>query len=251
MRTLIFGDVHGCLYELRELINRFKPQKDDLVISAGDLIDKGPDPQGVLQFAAGLGMLTVMGNHDEKLRRFIKYMWANKPERAAKIKRADELYKLYSDIPAWVQQYVVDMPTYYRDPSGFCVVHGGIEPVCQKMPYEPKESKTLAKAERGALWTTKWVRYIRQETGRMIPMGDEGPEDPFWADIYDGRFGTAYFGHQPFINAEPPKFKHAVALDTGCVFGGHLTGAVLVDGKLKELIKVKAREKYCDPAKYY
>ena len=32
----------------------------------------------------------------------------------------------------------------------------------------------------------------------MKSLGDEAPTDPYWAEVYDGRFGHVVFGHEAF-----------------------------------------------------
>jgi len=42
-RTIIVGDVHGCVDELRLLLRQCSYAKGDRVVLAGDLVAKGPD----------------------------------------------------------------------------------------------------------------------------------------------------------------------------------------------------------------
>jgi hypothetical protein len=81
-------------------------------------------------------------------------------------------------------------------------------------------------------------REFRPE-GEYLPLGAEGPDDPYWAAIYDGRFGHVYFGHNPFSGAKAPiEFLHATALDLGAVYGGRLAAAVLEPGARPRLVTV-------------
>ena len=48
-RYLFIGDVHGCIDELRELLDRAELREDDIVVSLGDLVRKGPDPAGCVR----------------------------------------------------------------------------------------------------------------------------------------------------------------------------------------------------------
>jgi len=67
-RTILIGDIHGCLAELQELMVACAVDwKADRVISVGDLVAKGPDSHGVLQMVRETGMRAVLGNHDAKL----------------------------------------------------------------------------------------------------------------------------------------------------------------------------------------
>ena len=64
MRTVVIGDVHGCLDELQRLVERCGVVRGDRVVLVGDLVAKGPDSQGVVQYLRERGYLAVLGNHD-------------------------------------------------------------------------------------------------------------------------------------------------------------------------------------------
>jgi hypothetical protein len=80
-RTVVIGDVHGCLEELKELLaeiaayddGRGLPKGRDRLIFVGDLVDRGPDPVGVVHFVQDLGAACVLGNHEEKHVRWAKH----------------------------------------------------------------------------------------------------------------------------------------------------------------------------------
>lgn len=61
------GDVHGMKNELDSLLEKvdFNSKHDHLIL-AGDMIDKGPDSQGVIDLAMEVGASCVMGNHEHK-----------------------------------------------------------------------------------------------------------------------------------------------------------------------------------------
>ena len=70
MQTLIIGDIHGCYAELLELLDRAAIGADDLVVSVGDLVDRGPDPGPVLDlFRTRPNTLAILGNHELNLLR--------------------------------------------------------------------------------------------------------------------------------------------------------------------------------------
>ena len=66
-RTIIVGDIHGCLAELRELLGTLGFSDEDRLIAVGDLVGKGPDGAGVVRFFREGGHQSVLGNHDAKL----------------------------------------------------------------------------------------------------------------------------------------------------------------------------------------
>jgi serine/threonine protein phosphatase 1 len=68
MRTLAIGDIHGCLTALETLLDFAQVQSDDLIITLGDYVDRGPDSRGVIDLLISLGrqeqLVAIRGNHD-------------------------------------------------------------------------------------------------------------------------------------------------------------------------------------------
>src|SRR5262245_8768433 len=68
MRILAIGDIHGCLRAFEALLGAVDPRRDDLVITLGDYVDRGPDSNGILDRMLALGArcrcVTLKGNHD-------------------------------------------------------------------------------------------------------------------------------------------------------------------------------------------
>ena len=63
MSYLVVGDVHGCLEELRTLVDEYT-RDGRRPVHVGDLVAKGPDSRGVVAFAAERGMLGVRAMGD-------------------------------------------------------------------------------------------------------------------------------------------------------------------------------------------
>ncbi len=72
-RTFIIGDVHGCAATLRRLVTELiQPLPGDHIYLLGDLIDRGPDSKGVLDFIfelteSGIDIRSIRGNHEDML----------------------------------------------------------------------------------------------------------------------------------------------------------------------------------------
>jgi predicted phosphodiesterase len=96
-RLLIIGDVHGMLDELKTLLGKadYTASRGDRVIFVGDLINKGPESAGVVQYAMDINATTVRGNHEDKVLR----VWAGAQEARlqteAKGKDGDKAYKKF------------------------------------------------------------------------------------------------------------------------------------------------------------
>lgn len=68
MRTLAIGDIHGCSTALRTLLDAVQPGAEDLLVTLGDYIDRGPDSRGVIDTLLDLerstGLVALTGNHE-------------------------------------------------------------------------------------------------------------------------------------------------------------------------------------------
>lgn len=68
MRVLTIGDVHGCITALRTVTAAAGLGPDDLLVTLGDYVDRGPDSRAVLDWLIerpfGGEIVTLRGNHD-------------------------------------------------------------------------------------------------------------------------------------------------------------------------------------------
>ncbi len=81
-RILAFGDIHGCSVAFDALLEAVTPGPDDLVITLGDYIDRGPDSKKVVDHLIvlheRLNIVSLAGNHEEMI-----LDWRNKGYDAA------------------------------------------------------------------------------------------------------------------------------------------------------------------------
>jgi predicted phosphodiesterase len=227
-RVIVIGDVHGCIDELRALLERIGPNDDDLVICAGDLVRKGPRPDLCLELLRDNRYLSVIGNNENKLlgfekRGLIRRLFLSPQDR--RVLRRRDLLDLIRSWPV-----VIDIPSVRAS-----VVHGGLFP---GMRLDEREiAETRADLIR--------LRYIRQ-TGnewRRVPKGNETPDDVLWSEVWDGD-RTVLYGHTPVD--EPRVDRNTIGLDTGCVYGGSLTAAIYERGEWRTE-QVRARRAYARP----
>lgn len=279
-RTIIIGDVHGMHLELRDLIFKVGVSTADRVVFCGDLLDKGPNSCSVVTFARslreqGVEIILVQGNHEEKHARF-RLAFEKAGEKGVKsFSGLDELRAITEGLSSQDIAFLDSAVPFFEMPEfNAVVVHGGITADMEVLDASDKGlvSRLLrtrhvrGKTERkitieftvegdGTFNITELVRLAtqavpvreqRKAAGSFLSLGTETDDDPFWADVYDGRFGHVFFGHSPFISetGEPKRFPHATGLDTGAVFGGHLTAAVLEEGQEVRFVSVKASNKF-------
>lgn len=209
-RTIIIGDIHGCFDELTDLLKRLDLQPDDRVIAVGDLITKGPKNREVLdRFMGDPRFSSVVGNHDRRIRQSLR--GEPVPLTKAQRKAIQEL----EGAPDKYAQYLRSLP-YTIDLGDYLVVHAGIRPgvsLNHQMATDLTEIRTMG----------------------ADPARRKGTA---WYDVYRGA-QTILFGHWP--GREPKRATHAIGLDTGCVYGGHLTAYVI---ETAQFVSVPAREAY-------
>jgi len=72
-RVIAIGDIHGCSAALKTLLRAIQPRPNDLIVTLGDYINRGPDSRGVLDELIRLRercrLVSILGNHDEMLLR--------------------------------------------------------------------------------------------------------------------------------------------------------------------------------------
>lgn len=290
-RTIIIGDVHGMLAELHALIKKMNLTMTDVLVSAGDLLDKGPNSAEVVQYMRslreeGFPVVLVEGNHEEKHRRFRKAVAAS-PGKLPNFKGVDQMVVINEGLSAKDVAFLESAVLYHPLPEhGALVVHAGVLPDMETLPTLV-EVQALSRGEREKLNRVLRVRHVTgtdrtkitlelevpgdvaveegkpltgvsmdgalvvkksvRAKGSFVTLGDETPDDPFWADVYDGRFGHIFFGHNPYPTAsEPMPFPHATGLDLGCVFGNRLAAAVLEVGKPTTYVTVPAAMKFAE-----
>lgn len=68
MRILAIGDIHGCSHAFDRLLTQVVPTADDLLITLGDYVDRGPDSFGVIErlirLHRELRLVPLKGNHE-------------------------------------------------------------------------------------------------------------------------------------------------------------------------------------------
>lgn len=73
MATYVFSDVHGHCATLDRLLDRVSPASTDDIYMIGDMIDRGPDPVGVMCICRDLPNCTVLkGNHEDLMLSYLE-----------------------------------------------------------------------------------------------------------------------------------------------------------------------------------
>ena len=255
-RDIFIGDVHGCVDELDALLTALSPQPADRLFFLGDLVDRGPSSIGAVRrvralIAAFPGSCAIAGNHEEKALRL------RERDLAGRETRRLEPWAEEAEDRDW--RFLDTLPLICRLPErGVIMVHGGLYPRYFEMHGELGEVGPGWRRERGkrADRLRRMLRTRRIDgTGNVAALGEETLADPHWSQLYDGREGFCFFGHDPQLGPPLPlRALHATGLDTGCCFGGRLTAAVLPEGAAPAeatFVSVPAVIQYAEPRKRY
>ncbi|NKB69323.1 MAG: polynucleotide kinase-phosphatase [Candidatus Latescibacteria bacterium] len=231
----IIGDVHGCIDELRLLLQRLDYQTDSSPVQpppgrqalfVGDLVDRGPDSPAVLQLVMAMveagHALCVPGNHDVRLLAKL---------RGRKVKTAHGLAETLAQLknhPDALRRRSADfldglVSHYVLDGGRLVVAHAGLR--------QDMQGRASAAVRAFCLYG--------DPTGELDEYGLPIRRD--WAADYRGQAAVVY-GHTPVAQSE--WVNNTLCLDTGCVFGGALSALRYPE---RELVQVPAAKTYSEP----
>ena len=238
-RTFVIGDVHGCLFELQDLLERIGyVHGSDRLVFVGDLIDRGPNPLGVFRLVFGLGAEVVLGNHEEKYLRYWKHeLHKAKTGQAHNMKLPADKLAFFAQLDMEDLMHMATFPTSIHvgtfEGEDFTAVHAGFEP--GRHPDFQRDEKIIR------------VRYVDAEgmylSGTPGAIPDGGVR---WTKLWKGPHHVIY-GHavrdlvMPVVEGDSCQ---TIGIDTGCVMGGHLTAFEL---PARRFHMVRARKTYKKP----
>ena len=208
MRTLIVGDIHGCWDEFAALLDLAALTSDDTIISVGDLVDRGPGSPRVLDFFRSTpNARAIMGNHERK------HVRASRGETDPAQSQTITALQFGDGYPAALD-FMASLPAYLQLDE-VDIVHGFFEP---HVVLEDQRSNVI-------IGTMSGENYLHKLFDRP------------WYEFYDGD-KPLVVGHRNYLAASVPLLypstteTRVYGLDTGCVYGGALTGLLLPDFRM-------------------
>ena len=166
------------------------------VLLLGDIFAKGPDPAGVWEVISDHDTVAVLGNHDARLLE----VWGQVGETAH--------HRCWRALPDSARVWTASLPLTLTG-DGWRAVHAGVHPT---LGY-------AGTSRRQALTMRRWP-------------DDASPENPFWFELYAGP-ERIFYGHDAMRGVQI--HTHSVGLDSGCVYGGLLSGIILETGELVQV----------------
>ncbi|MGX2986608.1 bis(5'-nucleosyl)-tetraphosphatase (symmetrical) ApaH [Ursidibacter sp. B-7004-1] len=254
MATYLIGDLHGCFDEFQALLKKvdFNPTYDELWLT-GDLVARGENSLACLRFVKELGekATVVLGNHDLHLLATLQSI--------KKVKSKDKVDAIFmAEDREELQNWLRNRPLVAQHPTHqFILAHAGISPEWDlKTTFAcANEVENILKSEdyiellaqmydsQPDSWNdnltgiARW-RYIINAFTRMrfcysdkrldfeckLPVEQAPSELKPWFEL-DNPLYQQYpiiFGHWASLIGYPTP-PNIYALDTGCVWGNHLT----------------------------
>lgn len=202
--TCVIGDIHGSHQPLLALLERVLPLVRTVVF-LGDYVDRGPQSREVVDTILALQrqkthrIIALMGNHDFLFSQYLRggdrsvFLQVGGLQTLASygLHPASSRQEIDTKIPAEHRAFFHSLPLWWQDEHAI-YVHAGLQP-----------GRHLAQQ------TSQWCLWAREQ---------------FFYSDYD--FGKpVVFGHTVFD--EPFITEHRLGIDTGAVYQGHLTAALL------------------------
>ena len=236
-RTIIMGDIHGCYDELINLLNKVNyDSNNDLLISVGDLIAKGPKSLEVLNFFINnKNTLCVMGNHEYAVVRWLFFAESNESNKSIPIglKPGSEHEKMAKMLNSEQIKYLYNLPHILQISTKFdidekktknnlIIVHAGINP--------------LIDISQNNSYDVMYVRNIHNSLAtEYISNGTN------WTELWKGE-ETIIFGHDAIRGIQIK--NNSIGLDSACVYGKQLSCIIYPN---KEIVSVPALNMYVVP----
>jgi bis(5'-nucleosyl)-tetraphosphatase (symmetrical) len=237
---LVIGDVHGCYDEMVQMIeiadigqNGKNNAQKILKLLVGDLVNKGPKNQQVVQFMMNNAQncLSVRGNHDELvINEYHKWHKCDDLGFTTNEKHIREGNEWMLQFSKEEMNYLVSLPYTIRIPSlSAIIVHAGLCPGVE--------------LENQAIHDMMTMRNVTEKDGVFVA-SQRATDGYAWASKWNGP-DHVYFGH----DAKRKLQKHAFAtgLDSGCVYGNALTAIFIMGPRKGQFISLSAAKVYQKP----
>jgi serine/threonine protein phosphatase 1 len=208
MRVLAIGDIHGCSRALDSLLAVIGPRSNDLIITLGDYVDRGPDSAGVinrlLQLRQKSRLVCLRGNHEQlmlmsRLGNDRLVEWAHSGAGATLASyAAPGAAPTLADIPAEHWNFIEHECVDWYETATHLFVHAGVDP---DLAMEDQPGFVL-----------QWERFHDPKphaSGKVVVCG-----------------------HTPQRNGTPRNYGHAICIDTGAFRRGWLTCYEVTTGYL-------------------
>ena len=201
MRLLAIGDVHGCPGALDDLLAWVDPAPDDVIITLGDYVDRGPDSRGVIQRLIELRqtrkVVCLRGNHEVMMLEAWKGGW--------------------DDRKMWLGVGGVQCLGSYGSAPGRS---GTFEDI-------PREHWDFLEHNLLDYYETEHFIFVHAGVSYGVDMAEQSDSVLYWeflgSEMKHQSGKTVIVGHTSQKSGVPKVVPGAVCIDTYCHGGGWLT----------------------------
>ncbi len=224
-RTIIVSDIHGCMEEFNELLEKVRYNKsNDKLILIGDYVDRGPASKEVVERTMELVLqdkaIALRGNHDQRL---VDLVLGEDPAVVAKFREHGGLQTLQSYIEykgteitdevihqarerirreyGHHIEFLRRLPLYYED-DAHIYVHAGLNPHYLNWKEQPERD----------------FMYIKSDFYQHRTRVDK--------KVVFGHTRTAEIHRMPDVWFADDK----IGIDGGCAYGQQLNALIVEDG---------------------
>lgn len=132
-KTYVMSDIHGMSDLLKRMLDGIQPEREDRIYILGDMIDRGPDPAGVLDLVMSTSGITALrGNHEDG---FTEWYEAADRDRYPYYYNTYEILnrsdRLREKIPEYVE-FMKKLPLYAKVKTGgkcYLLAHASTEEI--------------------------------------------------------------------------------------------------------------------------
>ncbi|MCP4132954.1 MAG: hypothetical protein GY754_18460 [bacterium] len=208
------SDIHGCLKELKELINILPLEDNSQIIFLGDYVDRGEYSREVIDYIINLkkthNIIPLMGNHEQMMLDFFE----NKDTTEASLfvfNGGGATLASYGDMTSNYtipDEHVAFLKSLriYHETEDYFFIHAGLP------------NKPLLEIDQSILKDLLWIRD----------------------DFYNSTFNwgkTIIHGHTPVKNCYFSDKR--INIDTGCVYGNKLSAIQLPQKEIYQVDKIE------------
>jgi predicted phosphodiesterase len=225
-RVTVIGDVHEHEQQFNELVEKIKPSPENLLVSVGDLYDKGFGTSAAESVTRTIRGLTekglayiVQGNHEVK-----------------RVRRSVTSGRPMSPELQWLAAQPLGISFVFANQTRLTIVHGGVKPshTWKDLPSNSDLVYIRTLDDEGEYIPLRWI--TNDDGSRALKAKKPGKP---WHEIYDGRFGYIASGHDAQKDGVPKFYKHSCNLDTACYATGIMTAQVFGEGGKEDLLQAR------------
>jgi predicted phosphodiesterase len=230
---LIFiGDIHEHEEQFDKLVEHIQPSSSKLLISLGDILDKGYGKK------VGYSITSkMMKLHDQGFGYVIK---GNHELKNIKTAKNENTMNEYLE---WLRKCPLSLTFQFPNGTMVTAVHAGVLPKHKEEDLSTDVSVAYVREIDAKGKSISLKKVIENNKVKFVPTKENGI---VWHEVYDGRFGYIVSGHASQKDGKPKFYNYSCNLDSCCYNSGILSALVMNQNGKKELLSFTGTPKYPD-----